>query len=224
MQNPFIQILLLVILLLAFLFTASKNYRESLQIYTAQVLSIFAIMLIMSWGSIGDDHLLLFSIVTGTLFRVIIVPNLIFHFLRRERFHLIERDFRVPVFGTLLIELAIFFFTYAISIRIFGRVDLVFFACLILIFFGFVTSFTHKRLFSNVLGLLMIENAIFLLSVFLLGGIPFSIELAIMFNVLFGFIISLIALTKIKSIDARMSIDSMQNLKESFHDRGKDIL
>ena len=210
------QILLIAILLLAFLFTISKNYRETLHIYTAQTLAIFGIMLLNGQHDIFQDAFLIISILIGIGLRVFFMPKLIGHFLLKEQFHMMERDFKIPVFGSLLLELGIFIFTYTVVRNIFGRVDLIYFVSLILIFFGFVTSFNHKKLFSNILSLLMIENGLFLLSVFMLGSIPFFMELGIMVDIVFGFLVSIIALTHIKSIDETISIDSMQDLKEAF--------
>ena len=216
MQTELVQTLLLVILLLGFLFTISNNYKAVIQLYIFQTIAIFAILIVTAGMSMVTDLFLLLSTVVGVAIRIFFIPMLIFHFLKKEHFHLIERDFKIPVFGSLLIELIVFLFTYALCRRIFPEIDIMYLVSLMLVSFGFITSFNHRKLFSNILGLLMIENAILLLSISLLGGIPFFMELGILVNVFVSLFVALVALIKIKSIDTKMSVESIQDLKEVF--------
>lgn len=168
---------------------------------------------------IERDHISNFLILAMWIWfvlRVILIPSMMIYFLKKERFNLVEREFKIPVFWSMILDFIAFALICIIVKKLLWDIDTVYLVSLTLISFWFIISFNHKKLFWNVLSLLIIENALFLLSIFLSWWITFFVELWILVDVIFWFLVSIIALVKIKSIDEKIDIESISTLKEVF--------
>lgn len=214
MKQEIINIALLLVLVLGFAFTVSKNYFESLKIYSLQAFIMLLLFILNSDAEVFDNYLHIIILLIWFGLRIVLIPYLMFYYLKKWNFHIIERDFKIPVIWSLLIEMATFVCTYFIMLNIMWKLDVPYLISLNLIMFWFITSFNHKKLFWNILSLLLIENGILLLSIFMIWWLPFFVEIWVLVDIIFGFLVSLIALIKIKAIDEKTNIDSISNLKE----------
>ena len=82
-----------------------------------------------------------------------------------------------------------------------------------IIFLGMFVMTTRKKALTQVIGLLLMENGLFLTGVTMTFGMPLLIELGILFDVLIGIIIMGIFIFKIKSAFESIEADQMTVLK-----------
>lgn len=82
-----------------------------------------------------------------------------------------------------------------------------------IIFFGMLVMTTRKKALTQVLGLLLMENGLFLMGITMTFGMPLLIELGILFDVLIGIIIMGIFIFKIRSAFEGIEADNMTVLK-----------
>ncbi len=71
----------------------------------------------------------------------------------------------------------------------------------------------HKAI-SQVIGLLVLENSIFLLATSLTSGFPWLIELGMSFDILIGFMIFALFLTRIQITHGSLSTEHLEHLRE----------
>ena len=81
------------------------------------------------------------------------------------------------------------------------------------IFLGMFVMTTRKKAITQVLGLLLMENGLFLLGITMTFGMPLLVELGILFDVLIGIIIMGIFIFKIRSAFEGIEADNMTVLK-----------
>lgn len=72
----------------------------------------------------------------------------------------------------------------------------------------------RRKAISQVIGLLVLENSIFLLSATLTSGFPWLIELGMGFDVLIGFMIFSLFLLRIRTTYGSLQIQYLEKLKE----------
>ena len=73
----------------------------------------------------------------------------------------------------------------------------------------------RKKAISQVIGLLVIENSMFLLSITLTNGFPWVVELGIGFDILIGFMIFALFLIRIRTTHGSLEMRHLEKLKET---------
>lgn len=81
------------------------------------------------------------------------------------------------------------------------------------VFLGMLVMTTRKKALTQVLGLLLMENGLFLMGITMTFGMPLLVELGILFDVLIGIIIMGIFIFKIRSAFEGIEVDHMTVLK-----------
>ncbi len=81
------------------------------------------------------------------------------------------------------------------------------------IFLGMLVMTTRKKAITQVLGLLLMENGLFLMGITMTFGMPLLVELGILFDVLIGIIIMGIFIFKIRNAFEGIEVDHMTVLK-----------
>ena len=81
------------------------------------------------------------------------------------------------------------------------------------IFLGMFVMTSRKKALTQVLGLLLMENGLFLMGITMTFGMPLLIELGILFDVLIGIIIMGIFMFKIRSAFEGIEVDHMTVLR-----------
>ena len=74
----------------------------------------------------------------------------------------------------------------------------------------------RKKAISQVIGLLVMENSIFILTTNLTNGFPWLIELGVSFDILIGFMIFGLFLLRIRSTYGSLHLQNLEKLKERF--------
>lgn len=81
------------------------------------------------------------------------------------------------------------------------------------IFLGMLVMTTRKKAITQVLGLLLMENGLFLMGITMTFGMPLLVELGILFDILVGMIIMGIFIFKIRDAFEGIEADNMTVLK-----------
>lgn len=82
------------------------------------------------------------------------------------------------------------------------------------VFLGLLNMATHRKALPQALGLLTMENGAFLLSLALLGGLPFTVELAVLLDVLVLVILVGILVDRIRETFSHVDVSNMMTLGE----------
>ncbi len=157
----------------------------------------------------------IFILIETILVKAIIVP----WFLNRVRKHnhlSREHNPSVPVFYSIImvvISLILSFIlsSYLVDKQIHTKFFTVAFASIL---FGMYFIIIHKNIFSHVVGYLIIENGIFLLSLAVGSTMPMKVNLAILLDVLMGVLVLGIFINHVGDTFKSIEIDQLSKLKD----------
>jgi hydrogenase-4 component E len=175
-------------LLLAFVMLGSRWLKDYLLAFTAE--SWLIALLSGTVGYYGNYHELYFVAVLTAVFRGMLLPYLIWRIIVRLK---VERELHVVlqpssslVAGALLVLFAFVISNHLGNLLGFGGtvVVLALTVMLSMKLIGFLMLAVRHEAISQVLGLLILENGIFLGSQILVPGMPMLIELVLLFDLL----------------------------------------
>lgn len=157
----------------------------------------------------------IFILIETILVKAIIVP----WFLNRVRKHnhlSREHNPSVPVFYSIIMVvfsliLSFILSSYLIDIHIHTKFFTVAFASIL---FGMYFIIIHKNIFSHVVGYLIIENGIFLMSLAVGSTMPMMVNLAILLDVLMGVLVLGVFINQVGDTFKSVEVDQLSNLKD----------
>ncbi len=175
-------------LLLSFVMLGSRWLRDYMLAFAVQSWLIAILSAIM--GYVGGYTELYFVAVLTALFRGLVLPIALLWVLKRlhvnRELHEIVRPSTALIMGAVLVIFAV-----VVAYRIGGAVHLetriVLLALTVMLsikLIGFLMLAIRREAISSVLGVLMLENGIFLGSQILVPGMPLMIELVLLFDLL----------------------------------------
>jgi hydrogenase-4 component E len=175
-------------LLLSFVMLGSRWLKNYLYAFAAQSWAIAALSAVV--GYYGDYPELYPIAILTLLFRGMLLPYLIWRIIRRldvdREIHVILQPSASLVVGALFVMFAL-----AVSVKVAAGFDLqlgvaalALTVMLSIALIGFLMLAVRYEAISQILGLLVIENGIFLGSQILVPGMPLLIELVILFDLL----------------------------------------
>jgi hydrogenase-4 component E len=186
-------------LLLSFVMLGSRWLKNYLYAFAAESWAIAALSAAVGfYGSYPELYLI--AILT-LLFRGLLLPYLIWRIIRRLSIGREIHEILQPSSGLVVGALAVMF-ALAVSYRVAGEFHLELTVCVLALtvmlsmkLIGFLMLAVRHEAISQVLGLLVLENGIFLGSQILVPGMPLLIELVILFDLLiivacFGVLVS----------------------------------
>lgn len=160
-------------------------------------------------------HLLISAVLTFGL-KVIAIPKIFFTIIRRIGTRKeVESYINIPssLFLAVILVAASFYITSVAKtlalLSSWGFLPI----AIATIFLGMLVMVTRKKAMTQVLGLLVMENGLFLMGVTMTFGMPLLVELGILFDVLVGIIIMGIFIFKIRSAFEGIEADDMTVLK-----------
>ncbi len=157
----------------------------------------------------------IFILVETILVKAIIVP----WFLNRVRKHnhlSREHEPSIPVFYSIIVVVISLIISFILSNylnnnHIHTKYFTVAFASIL---FGMYFIIIHKNIFSHVVGYLIIENGIFLMSLAVGSTMPMMVNLAILLDVLMGVLVLGIFINHIGDTFKSIEIDQLSKLKD----------
>lgn len=160
-------------------------------------------------------HLIISALLTLIL-KVIAIPQIFSVIIRRLGIRKETESYINIPFSLFLALLLVFVSFYVASgVRMLNELSsLRFFPIAIsTIFLGMLVMTTRKKAITQVLGLLLMENGLFLMGITMTFGMPLLVELGIFFDVLVGMIMMGIFIFKIRGAFEGIEVDHMTVLK-----------
>jgi len=158
---------------------------------------------------------LLFVVAETLLFKAIVVPAILFAVIRRTKINRIAAS-GTSQFNSLVLSLAALVASISVTYCIAEEtINLVFFGvALYALLSGLILIVVRTRIFSHMVGFLVIENGVFLFSMAVGVEMPSMIEIAIMLDILISILMLGLFLTKIGARFRIGDTDLLTNVKD----------
>jgi hydrogenase-4 component E len=133
---------------------------------------------------------LIFIVTETLLFKAIAVPLLLFRIINKTTVYRVHPK-ALPGFYSLLIAIGGLLLSIVLSDQMKDKhIDQVYFTIAIFaLFTGILLIVTHRRIFSHMIGFLIIENAVFLFSLAIGSEMPFLINIGILLDIVVSVLI-----------------------------------
>lgn len=153
---------------------------------------------------------LTFVLVETLLFKAIVVPYILFAVIRKTKINRVRRS-GSSQFNSLLLSLSAMILSVVTTYYIAdSTINMVFFGvALYALLSGLILIMLRSRLFSHMVGFLVIENGVFLFSMAIGVEMPFLINLAILLDIMISVLMLGIFFTK---IDDKIHVDDVESL------------
>lgn len=203
-----LSLIILYTLTLIYLVT-TERFRNAASIMALQGWILMAIALVrlhtLNWAELG------FIVVETALFKGVIVPAMLFSIIRRTKINRIRATGAKQVNALLFSLLALVAsasLTYYMAAD--TTVNVVFFGvALYSLLTGLIFIVMRSRIFSQLVGFLVIENGVFLFSTAIGVEMPHLINIAIMLDILMSILLLGIFMTK---LDDKMHVGHAEDL------------
>jgi hydrogenase-4 component E len=188
LASSLFSLMTIVSLLLAFVMLGSRWLKNYLYAFAAESWVIALLSALVGFYG-GYPELFIIAILTA-LFRGLLLPYLIWRIIRRlgvdREIHVILQPSTSLVIGALLVMFALAV-SYRISSELGLELTVIVLALTVMLsmkLIGFLMLAVRHEAISQILGLLVLENGIFLGSQILVPGMPLLIETVILFDLL----------------------------------------
>ena len=184
-----------------------------IKILSIQGVLLFGVALI-ELQEISTLNLVLILLET-IIFKAVAVPVFINYVIKRNKITREAEPF-LPNFVSLIIVTLIIIVTVILSTSISDPyLNKVFFiVALATIFSGLYIIATRKKVITHVMGYMMIENGVFILSLAVGNEMPMLVNLGIMLDIFASVLILGIFVNKIGDVLKDVSVDQLRNLKD----------
>ncbi|MDR2885555.1 MAG: hypothetical protein LBU95_02085 [Rikenellaceae bacterium] len=194
-------------------FSITERYRHYAMLVAMQGVLLFVIALLrLHEGGIGE---LIFVLTETLLFKAIIIPLMLLRIIRCTKINRIEA-FGRSQFTSLLLSLLALAASISVTYMIAdSSVDPVFFGvALYALLSGLILIVMRRRMFSHLVGFLVIENGVFLFSMAVGAHMPFLINIAILLDIVMSVLMLGLFLSKIGEGMQVVDADTLTKLKD----------
>lgn len=194
-------------------FALSERVKKFIWLLAIQGAILFGIVFFSLYEIEIYDFI--FILLETIIVKSIIIPR----FLNRVRKHnhlKREHDTAVPVFYSIIIVVLCLIVSFMLSSHLNNnQIQTKYFTVAFAsVLFGIYFIIIHKNIFSHVVGYLIIENGIFLLSLAVGSVMPVMVNLAILLDVLMGVLVLGIFINHIGDTFKSIEIDQLSKLKD----------
>ena len=191
----------------------TERFRNFASIMMLQGWLLFAIAL-LRLHTIAPAELGFIALET-LIFKAIVVPAILFRIIRKTKINRV-RTSGTSQFHALLLSLAALVVSASVTYYIAdSTVDLVFFGvALYALLSGLILIVLRQRLFSHLVGFLVIENGVFLFSTAIGVEMPFLIGIAILLDILMSVLMLGIFFTRIDHKIHADDADALTHVKD----------
>ncbi|MBI1975982.1 MAG: hypothetical protein HYS56_00555 [Candidatus Omnitrophica bacterium] len=193
---------------------ASPQLFACIRLYAAHSFLLAATTILVACHE-GVTHLWIPALLT-LLLKVIVIPQVFFRMIRRLGIRReVESYINIPF--SLILAVALLFLSFYGTAHLPGlsgveeREFIPMAAATV--FWGMLMMATRKKALTQIVGLLLMENGLFLMAITLTSGMPLLVELGIFFDVLVGVIIMGVFVFKIRDAFEGIDVDDLTVLK-----------
>ena len=212
-----IDILSGLMLLTSLIFLTQKGLPACINLYMLQSLFLASVLGVIAFG-MHETHLYVGAAIT-LIVKVILIPGM-FYWIMKKIDITREVQFYVNTSASLIIAGALTLFSFIITRRIGDLAqgpavsETAITLSLAMLLIGFFIMISRTQALSQMLGLLIIENGLFLLASVATFGIPLMLEIGISFDVLVALLIMGIFVFKINQTFRHINVTKLQKNKE----------
>ncbi|MDD5109003.1 MAG: hypothetical protein PHC29_05805 [Candidatus Omnitrophica bacterium] len=207
-------IILFGVLVLTYLMFVAKRMPVLIRSFRCQSFFLFLVTSIMAF----DEHQLDLYIVAALLFviKVLLIPYLLYRIMKKMR---VSGDIGlfVNVQLSLLCALGLAYLAWIFSARLVAPSSQAQISILTIAFFavlaGLFLMISRMSALAQIIGLLVMENGLFLLACAVSGGMPFFVEIAIFFDVFVSVVIMGFFVYRINKLFTHIDVNKLSNLK-----------
>ncbi|MDR1226074.1 MAG: hypothetical protein LBK47_04155 [Prevotellaceae bacterium] len=158
---------------------------------------------------------LAFIIVETVIFKAVIVPMLMHRIIRRTGINRVHKN-ALPTFYSLILTMVALLVSVALVFVLNDKAinPLSFAIALFALLSGLLLIVTHKRIFSHMVGFLVIENAVFMFSIAVGTEMPMLINVGILLDIFICVLILGVFITRINRKMHGMEIDALTTIKD----------
>lgn len=191
----------------------TERFRNYASLMGFQGALLFVIALLRLHAIALSD--LLFIAIETLLFKAVVVPTILFAVIRRTKINRIIASGGSQV-NSLLLSVAALVASAAITYYIAdASIDMIFFGvALYALLSGLILIVLRRRIFSHLVGFLVIENGVFLFSTAIGVEMPALINIAILLDILISVLMLGIFMTKIDDKIHVDDADALTNVKD----------
>lgn len=209
-----IHFLSMALLVSSFAILASPQLLPCIRFYAVHSFLLASITFLVAYQN-HIEHLMIPAVLTMVL-KTVVIPQFLFWLIRKIGVHReIESFINIPF--SLLCSTGLVFLSFYVTGSLTMLPALVskeFVPIAIAtVFLGMFMMITRKTAMTQLLGLLLLENGLFLMAVTITFGMPLLVELGIFFDVLVAAIMMGIFVFKIRGAFESIDVDEMTHLK-----------
>lgn len=195
-------------------FSSTERVQNFVRLLMVQGVLLFAI----EFFSIIKINIIDFIfILTETLVvKAIVIPRFMNKVRKENSLKGIHEPF-VPVIFSIIAAIIIIVISFLLSNQLASNPDITgqfFTVAFASVIFGIYFIIIHKNIFSHVVGYLIIENGIFLLSLAIGSHIPMLVNLAVLFDLFLAVLIFGIFINRVGNTFNSVEINQLSNLKD----------
>ena len=212
-----IEILAAAILVTAFLIVSSRSLVFYVRLFAIQsfLLGLVAFMVVIGYG---ETHILIAAILTIAV-KAVIIPAALRKIIERIKIHK-EIDFNINITTSLLICALLVILADSVgrpileAQRLSGLpVSRVLPASIAMIMIGMFIMIARKQAVSQIIGLLTMENGLFLSGLSITYGMPLIVEIGIFFDIFVAVLILGVFVFRINQTFDSINIDTIRRLR-----------
>jgi len=209
-----INVLIIIFIISLFYLSIANRLITYIKVLAFQGVILFAVTF-LQLHSIDTLNLILILLET-IVFRTIATPLFLVNLIKKNKITR-ETEPNIPYFVSLLLTTMIVIITILVANTIQDtRLEKIFFIVAVsTIFTGLYIIATRKKIITHVMGYLIIENGVFLLSLAVGNEMPMLVNLGIMLDIFASVLILGIFLNKIGDVFKDINIDQLINLKDN---------
>ncbi len=207
-------IILFAILVSTYLMVIAKRTPALIRSFRYQSFCLFLATLMIAF----HDHELDLYVVAGLLFilKVVFIPQLLYRTIKRIKASQELGLFINPQLS-LLWALGFTYLSWAFATSLVGRGDeariIMLAGAFFVVLAGLFLMIFRMTALAQIIGLLVMENGIFLLASMVSGGMPFFVEIAIFFDVFVSVIIMGFFVYRINKFFTHIDVNKLSRLK-----------
>jgi hydrogenase-4 component E len=208
-----IHVLLIVFIITLFYMSIANRMMTYINVLAFQGVLLFFVVFIQL-SEIGVLNLTLILLET-IVFKSLAVPIFLSYLLKRNNITREAEPF-LPNFVSLVITTSIVVVNILIATMIEDpNLDKIFFVvALSTLFFGLYIIATRRKIITHVMGYMVIENGVFVLSLAIGNEMPILVNLGIMLDIFASVLILGIFMNKIGDVFKDVDVDQLSNLKD----------
>jgi hydrogenase-4 component E len=212
-----IEILAAAILVTAFLIVSSRSLAFYVRLFALQsfLLGLVAFMVVIGYG---EYHILIAAVLT-ILVKAVLIPAALSKIIDRIKVHK-EIDFNINITTSLLVCALLVILADSVGRPILEAqrlgglpVSRVLPASIAMIMIGMFIMIARKQAVSQIIGLLTMENGLFLSGLSITYGMPLIVEIGIFFDIFLAVLILGVFVFRINQTFDTINIDTIRRLR-----------